>query len=113
MRTWRPSRRSRIRRILVSLLVSVLAFVGAVILTPGYDMIPGGRPVMTAVGAALLLGVLNLAVRPLFIGLLAGVSVIAVAIATLVFQIVSFLILPVFLTGPAASTASCPRWSPR
>jgi uncharacterized membrane protein YvlD (DUF360 family) len=94
MRTWRPRGRSRLRRIVVSLIVSMISLVGAVALTPGFDLLPGGRPFATALVGAIILAVLNLLVRPLFLALFAAVSVIAVAIATVVFQMVSFLILP-------------------
>lgn len=94
MRTWRPRGRSRVRRLLVSLLVSMASLVGAVALTPGFDLLPGGRPFSTALLGAIVLAVLNLVVRPVFIAVFAAVSVIAVAIATVLFQIASFLLLP-------------------
>ena len=97
MRTWRPRRRSRVRRLLVSLVVSALSLVGAVLLTPGLELEPGGHWVTTALAGAICLGLLNLFLRPLFIALFAGVSVVAVAISTVVFQIVAFLILPAFI----------------
>jgi uncharacterized membrane protein YvlD (DUF360 family) len=99
MREWRPSSGSRVRRILATLVVSVLAFGGAVFLTPGVDLAPGAGPFMTALFAAIVLAVLNVAVRPVFIGIFASVSVIAVVIATLIFQVVSFAILPNFVDG--------------
>ena len=40
MRAWRPSSGSRVRRILATLLVSALSFLGAVFLTPGVDIAP-------------------------------------------------------------------------
>ena len=94
MRTWRPSSGSRVRRIIATLLVSALSFLGAVFLTPGVSLEAGSRPFLVALGAALVLGILNVAIRPVFIAAFAGVSVIAVVIATLVFQVVSFLLLP-------------------
>jgi len=94
MRTWRPSSGSRARRIVATLLVSALSFLGAVFLTPGVSLESGSRPFLVALGAALVLGVLNVLIRPVFIAAFAGVSVIAVVIATLVFQVVAFLILP-------------------
>ena len=97
MRTWRPRRQSRIRRIVVNLGVSMAALAGAVALTPGFDLVPGGRPFVTAIEGAILLALLNLLVRPLFIALFAPVSVVAVAIVTLLFQVASFLVLPAFL----------------
>jgi uncharacterized membrane protein YvlD (DUF360 family) len=94
MRTWRPSSGSRVRRIIATLIVSAMSFLGAVFLTPGVSLEAGSRPFLVALGAALVLGILNVAIRPVFIAAFAGVSVIAVVVATLVFQVVSFLLLP-------------------
>jgi uncharacterized membrane protein YvlD (DUF360 family) len=94
MREWQPTGTSRTRRLLATLIISMLSFAGAVILTPGYDMAPGAPIIGTLLLAALCLAVLNILVRPIFLGLFAGVSVIAVTIATLVFQVISFLIVP-------------------
>jgi uncharacterized membrane protein YvlD (DUF360 family) len=93
MRTWRPSGGSRVRRLVATLIVSVLSFAGAVAITPGFDLAPGAPLLGTALLAAIALAVLNVLVRPLFLGLFAGISVIAVAVATLVFQVVSFFVL--------------------
>jgi uncharacterized membrane protein YvlD (DUF360 family) len=108
MRTWSPSGGSRVRRIVATLIVSVVSFAGAVAVTPGYDLTPGAPILGNALLAAIVLGILNILVRPVFLALFAGISVIAVAIATLVFQIVSFLILPAFqvdlvVSGPIAA----------
>ncbi len=108
MRTWRPSGGSRVRRLVATLIVSVLSFAGAVFVTPGYDLAPGAPILGNALLAAIILGILNILVRPLFLAIFAGISVIAVAIATLVFQVVSFLILPAFavdlsISGPIAA----------
>jgi uncharacterized membrane protein YvlD (DUF360 family) len=97
MRTWRPRTGSRLRRLVATLLVSVLSFGIAVFLTPGLDLEAGAGILSTALLAAIVLGVLNIAIRPVFIAIFAAVSVIAVTIATLVFQVVSFLILPFFV----------------
>lgn len=97
MRTWRPSGGSRWRRLLATMIVSVLSFGGAVWLTPGYDLAAGAPVIGTALLAAIVLGALNILVRPVFLALFASVSVIAVVIATLVFQVVSFLVLPAFV----------------
>ncbi len=93
MRTWQPSGTSRARRILATLVISVLSLGGAVALTPGFDLTPGAPIIGTLLIGALVLGVLNVLVRPLFLALFGGVSVIAVVIATLVFQVASFLVL--------------------
>ena len=97
MRTWRPSTGSRLRRILATMIVSVLSFGIAVFLTPGVDLTAGAGIFSTALLAAIVLGILNVAIRPVLIAAFAAVSVIAVTIATLVFQVVSFLILPRFV----------------
>ena len=97
MRTWQPSGSSRVRRLLATLIISVLSLGGAVALTPGVDLVPGAPIIGTLLLAAIVLGLLNVLVRPLFLALFAGVSVIAVVIATLVFQVASFLLLPVFV----------------
>ena len=94
MREWQPTGGSRARRLLATLVISILSFAGAVILTPGFDLAPGAPIIGTLLVAALCLGVLNILVRPLFLGLFAGVSVIAVTIATLAFQVISFLVVP-------------------
>jgi uncharacterized membrane protein YvlD (DUF360 family) len=103
MRTWRPGTGSRVRRLTATLVVSVVSFGIAVYLTPGFDLVPGAGLFSTALLAALVLGVLNIAVRPVFIAIFAGISVIAVTIATLAFQLVSFLILPNLVDSLAVS----------
>ena len=98
MRTWRPEGGSRVRRLLATLVVSVLSFGGAVWITPGVDLAPGAPVIGSLLLAALVLAVLNVLVRPVFLALFAGISVIAVVIATLVFQVVSFYVLPFFVS---------------
>ena len=93
MREWQPSGSSRLRRIVVTLLISVVSLGGAVFLTPGFDMVPGSPVLGTLLLGAIILGLLNLLVRPVFLALFAGISVIAVAIATISFQIATFLLL--------------------
>jgi uncharacterized membrane protein YvlD (DUF360 family) len=97
MRTWQPTGSTRLRRILVSLVVSVISLWGAVTLLPGVNLVAGAPVIGTLVLAAIVLGLLNLFVRPLFLAAFAGVSVIAVVVATLVFQVASFLVLPAFV----------------
>ena len=99
MRTWRPSGGSRVRRIIITLVMSVIAFAFAVLLTPGITIDGDYGFWTTAVVSAIILGILNVAVRPLFIAIFASVSVVAVFAATLIFQIVSFFILPWFVDG--------------
>jgi len=97
MRTWRPSGGSRVRRLVATMIVSILSFGGAVAITPGFDLAAGAPILGNALLAAIALAVLNILVRPVFLALFAGISVIAVAVATLVFQVVTFLVLPVFV----------------
>ena len=92
MRTWQPSGGSRVRRLLATLIIGVLSLGGAVAITPGFDLAPGAPIFGTLLLAALVLAVLNVLVRPLFLALFGGISVIAVVIATLVFQVASFLV---------------------
>ena len=92
MRTWQPSGGSRVRRLLATLIISILSLGGAVAVTPGFDLTPGAPILGTLLIAALVLAVLNVLVRPLFLAMFGGISVIAVVIATLVFQIASFLV---------------------
>jgi uncharacterized membrane protein YvlD (DUF360 family) len=103
MRTWRPSSGSRFRRLLATLIVSVLSFAGAIWITPGFDLVPGAPFFGTALVAAIALAVLNVLVRPVFLGLFAGISVIAVAIATLLFQAISFFVLQYVVPDLAVS----------
>jgi len=98
LRTWRPSGGSRIRRLLATLIISVLSFGGAVWLTPGVSLAPGAPVIGSLLVGAIVLAILNALVRPLFLALFAGISVIAVAVATIAFQVISFLVLPVFVT---------------
>lgn len=108
MRTWRPRRRSRVRRILESLAVSAVSLLAAFVLTPAFDLAPDGRWAVAAVEGALLLGILNVVVRPLLIALFAALSVVAVVAATVGFQIASFMVVPAILPdlhvhGPLAA----------
>jgi uncharacterized membrane protein YvlD (DUF360 family) len=97
MRTWQPSGGSRVRRLLATLIISVLSLGGAIWIMPGVDLAPGAPIIGSLLVAAIVLAALNALVRPLFLALFAGISVIAVAIATLAFQVASFLLLPVFV----------------
>ncbi len=98
MRTWQPTRGARIRRLLVTLVISVVSLAGVVVIMPGVNLVSGAPIIGTLTLAAIVLGLLNLLVRPLFLALFAGISVIAVVIATLIFQVASFLLLPVFVS---------------
>lgn len=103
MRTWRPRGGSRARRLLATLIISVISFGGAVWLTPGVDLAPGAPVVGSLLVGAIVLAILNVLVRPLFLGLFAGISVIAVVVATLAFQVISFLVLPLVVSDLVVS----------
>jgi len=103
LRSWRPEGGSRARRILATLIVSVLSVGGAVFVTPGVDLRPGAPVFGTLLLAAIGLAVLNVVVRPVFLALFAGISAVAVAVATLVFQVLSFMALPLFVRDLAVS----------
>lgn len=55
MRKWRPTGRSRLRRLVATLIVSVLSFAGAVWLTPGFDLKPGAPLLGSALVASIVL----------------------------------------------------------
>ena len=70
-----------LRRILATMIVSVLSFGIAVFLTPGVDLKGVGRGIFsTALLAAIALDILNVAIRPVLIAAFAAVSVIAVTV---------------------------------
>ncbi|MFL5777312.1 MAG: phage holin family protein [Chloroflexota bacterium] len=85
---WRPGRRALIRRGILSFVVAFIALTVTIWLLPGLS----SANYSTIAVAVLILGVLNMAIRPLLLGLLAGISVVAVGVATLVFQVAAFLI---------------------
>jgi uncharacterized membrane protein YvlD (DUF360 family) len=94
--TWRPGRRALLRRALISFVVAFGSLGLTVLILPGIRA-PG--PSTIALATVALAGI-NLLVRPLILGLFAGVSVIAILVATLIFQVVVFylvsLIVPEF-----------------
>ena len=93
--TWRPGRRALIRRTVVSFLVGVVSLYLAIALTPGISA-AGPRPV--ALGVVVLAG-LNLIVRPILLAITAPFSAIVLAIATLLFQVVAFIVMGYALAG--------------
>ena len=91
---------------MLAFLVSAIALWLTVWILPGLQMTGG---LVTLFQAVIVLGALDLLVRPVILGLFAGISVILVAIATLVLQILGFLIIgwivPDFQVRPASVTA--------
>src|SRR6476469_6173372 len=87
--TWRPGRRALLRRAVISFVVAFLSLGLTVWILPGIST-PGPPTIALA---TLVLAGLNLLVRPVIVGALAGVSVVAILIATLVFQVAVFYVL--------------------
>ena len=87
---WRPGPGALAKRIVLSFLVSAIALWLTVLVLPGLQMTGG---FITLFQAVIVLGALDLLVRPLILGAFAGISVVLVAIATLVLQILAFLII--------------------
>src|SRR3954451_10765465 len=84
---WRPGRRALIKRAIVSLATGTLALFLTVVIMPGISVTSG----WTLVAAVIVLALFNALIRPVVLALFAGVSTIAVIIATLVMQVASFL----------------------
>ncbi len=92
---WRGGPRALLRRILLTHVISAIAFVAAAWSVPGIR-VSGIGPVVLAVIA---LTVLNAAVRPVFIGLVAHLSVVAFGLVSIVFQVVVILVLGPLVPG--------------
>lgn len=92
---WRGGPRALLRRILLTHLISAVAFVAAAWSVPGIR-VSGIGPVVLAVIA---LTVLNAAVRPVFIGLVAHLSLVAFGLVSIVFQVVVILVLGPLVPG--------------
>ena len=86
---WRPGRRALLKRMIVSLVVGTIALLLTVALLPGVK----ADSLSTIVIAVIVLALFNALVRPVVLAAFVGVSTIAVIIATLVLQVVSFLFL--------------------
>ena len=86
---WRPTPAALVKRIILAFVVSAVALWLTTEVMPGVTLLGGLR---TLVLAVVILGALDLLIRPLILGMLAGISVILVAVATLVFQVLAFLI---------------------
>jgi uncharacterized membrane protein YvlD (DUF360 family) len=85
---WRPGRRALIRRAIVSLVVGTISLLLTVALLPGIHVDDFG----TVVAAVILLALINAFVRTVVLFVFASISTIAVIVATLVFQILTFFI---------------------
>ena len=93
--TWRPGRKALLRRAFISYIVSVLSLDFAIWILPGVRI----NGLFTATAAVLILAGLNLVVRPVLLALCAAFSPIILAIVTLLFQVVAFLVAANILPG--------------
>ena len=93
---WRAGRRALLWRALMSLLASLIAFNVTAWLLPGQIHVVefGGSLV-----AVLFLAILNLLLRPVLLGLVAGRSIVALILLTLVFQAVAIWLLDPFVAA--------------
>ncbi len=93
--TWRPGRRALVLRVAISFLVGIAALTLTVWVVPG---IHATGPVSVA-GAFVVLSALNLLVRPVLLAVLAPFSPIALALATLFFQVAAFYVIGETMPG--------------
>jgi uncharacterized membrane protein YvlD (DUF360 family) len=100
IRKWRPGRRALIRRALISFVVSLISLAATIRLLPGMQATDPGAVIV----AVIVLALLNMLIRPLILGVLAPLSVILVAIATLVWQVGSFLLLDPLVAGVSVAS---------
>src|SRR3954453_14720274 len=91
---WKPGRRALARRLAVTFLVAWASFAATIWLLPGISAQDQGQ----IIAAVIALALLNALVRPLFLALLAPVSIVLVGVATLIFQVVAILLVGT-LTG--------------
>ena len=87
--SWRGAPGRTIRRVLLSIVMTIIALLVTAALMPGLTITNLGN----LIAAAIILGLLNLLVRPIFIGLVSGISVVAVAIVALIFQVLVFIVI--------------------
>ncbi|HMJ79502.1 MAG TPA: phage holin family protein [Candidatus Dormibacteraeota bacterium] len=92
---WRPGRRALVRRALISFLVSLVALGITVWLLPNLQI----ADVASAIIAVLVLAGLNLLIRPLILGVVAGRSIAVVGILTILWQVVAILLLNSLVPG--------------
>ena len=87
---WRPGRWALVKRGLVSFLAALIAFYLTAWLLPGQLQVAS---LSGGIAAVILIAALNLLVRPILIGLVAGRSVVALVLLTLLFQVFVFWLL--------------------
>ena len=93
--SWRSSPRRLVARLILTLLVAGIALLVTEALLPGVTIDGWG----SLLAAVIVLGLLNALVRPIFVGLVSGVSVVAVAIVSILFQVLVFIVISNVLPG--------------
>ncbi|MEZ4596716.1 MAG: alkaline phosphatase family protein, partial [Chloroflexota bacterium] len=92
---WRLGRRALIKRAILSLVISVVAFAITAWLLPQLQV----HDVWAGLAAILFLAAFNLLIRPVLLALIAGRSVVLLAVLTIVIQAVAILLLDPFIPG--------------
>jgi uncharacterized membrane protein YvlD (DUF360 family) len=90
---WRPGRVSLLKRGAISFFVAFVSLLAAAVLLPGVK----ADSLRTIAAAVVVLAILNMVLRPVILAIFASISIIAVALATLVFQVVAFLLITRFV----------------
>ncbi len=93
--TWRPGRRALARRALISFVVGMASLSFSIWILPGIT----ARDLGTVASGVIVLALLNLLVRPVLLAVCAAFSPIVLAIATLLFQVLAFLVAANILPG--------------
>jgi uncharacterized membrane protein YvlD (DUF360 family) len=90
---WRAGPRGLIRRAITAFVVAFVSLWLTVLIVPSMN----ATNLRTIAAAVVIIAAVNLLVRPVILGFLASVSVIAVGAATLIFQILVFYVVAYFL----------------
>ncbi len=93
---WRPGRRALIKRLIVVFIVAWVSLLLTAALLPGLVITgAGGRSLLAVIAFALV----NALIRPVILFVFASISVVAVIVATLVFQILAFYLVEWLVPG--------------
>ena len=92
---WKPGRVALLRRAVVSLVVGTIAMFLTAAVMPGLKI----DTALTLVLAVILIALLNALVRPVLLAIFAGISAVALIVATLVFQVLVFYVVEWLLPG--------------
>jgi uncharacterized membrane protein YvlD (DUF360 family) len=90
---WRAGPRGLIRRAITAFVVASISLWLTVMIVPSMN----ATSLRTIAAAVVIIAAVNLLVRPVILGLLASVSVIAVGAATLIFQVLVFYVVAYFV----------------